>query len=56
MNTTEIKLAIEAKFTDLSHLNLADYITLYADAPHNDRVTWFDGYITALELILELIA
>ena len=55
MNMTELKFAIEAKFTDLSHMNLTDYVTLYADAPHNDKVTWFDGYIAALELILEMI-
>ena len=56
MNMTELKFAIEDKFDELSHMLHEDYPTGYAEATTGEKMSWFDGYVAALELILELIA
>tara|TARA_R110001632_G_scaffold15751_4_gene51730 strand:+ start:2193 stop:2363 length:171 start_codon:yes stop_codon:yes gene_type:complete len=55
MNMTEVKFAIEDKMDELSHMLIEDYPTGYAVATTNEKIFWFDGYVAALELILEMI-
>lgn len=55
MNMIELKFAIEDKFDELSHMLIEDYPTGYAKATTGEKMSWFDGYVAALELIMELI-
>ena len=55
MKIEELKETIDEKFDELSHMLIEDYPTGYANANRLDQLRWFDGYVAALEWVLEVI-
>jgi hypothetical protein len=51
----ELKETIDEKFDELSHMLIEDYPTGYAKATTGEKMSWFDGYVAALEWIMGMI-
>ena len=55
---TAIEVLIEQvndKFDELSHMLIEDYPTGSANPTTGEKMSWFDGYVEALEWILGMI-
>ncbi len=46
---------VNDKFDELSHMLIEDYPTGYAKATTGEKMSWFDGYVAALEWIMGTI-